>query len=100
MQLLKYSLTHPLASGERAPRFVPIGPQLCSAMVLTMNAYGGRFTLAHLAKVREARGQGVFGGPLQAFAEAVLREGAVDVAFAPRDAKSPDGRSKAPEADR
>jgi hypothetical protein len=84
MQVLNYSLPYPVAGHGQAPRVLPITPQLCSAMVLTMNGYAGRFTLSHLARVRATQGPNVFDGPLQAFAEAVLREGSVDVAFAPR----------------
>lgn len=57
-------------------------------MVLTMNAYRGWFTTEHLAKVRAVHGDDVFGGSLKEFVEAVLTAGAVEVAFAPRYAKS------------
>ena len=88
MPLLCFSTDQSIASLKSGPRVIPIAPRLCSAMVLTMNAYKGWFTTEHLAKVRAVHGDDVFNGSLTEFAEAVLTAGAVEVAFAPRYANS------------
>jgi len=84
MQLLNYSLTPNLEGRESGPRSAPITPQLCSAM----NAYKGWFNRDHLAKVVAAQGLSVFDRELNELVDAILREGGVEVAFAPRYPKS------------
>ena len=57
-------------------------------MVLTMNAYKGWFNREHLAKVVAAQGLSVFNRELDELVDAILREGGIEVAFAPRYAQS------------
>lgn len=80
---MHFSHAHGIAGPGAGPCIVPVAPRLCSAMVLAMNAYAGRFTLEHLAKVRADLGKDAFEGPLHEFVEAVLRDGSVEVWFAP-----------------
>jgi hypothetical protein len=62
---------------------IRVHPQVCTAMVLAMGAYRGRFTRAHLEKLQRTHGSSLFTQGLEPLVAAVQRDGAVEIAFVP-----------------
>jgi len=79
MPKLHFSTHSELESGVTTS--VAVTPRACSAVVLAMNAYRGRFTRAHLQTVREQHGSVLLETCLLALVLALEFEDAVYVAF-------------------
>lgn len=79
MPKLHFSTHAELESG--ATTSVVVSPRACSAVVLAMNAYRGRFTRAHLDTIREQHGNALLETCLLALVLALEIEEAVYVAF-------------------
>jgi hypothetical protein len=76
---LHFSTTAELESGSVTS--VPVSPRACSAVVLAMNAYRGRFTRAHLQAIRERHGHALLETCLLVLVVALETHEAVYVAF-------------------
>ena len=79
MPRLHFSTTEELETGTTTS--VPVSPRACSAGVLAMNAYRGRFTRAHLQTIREQHGDALLASCLLSLSAALEAEEAVYVAF-------------------
>ncbi len=79
MPKLHFSTTTELESGTTTS--LDVTPRACSAVVLAMNAYRGRFTRTHLQVIREQHGDSLLQSCLMALALALEFEDAVYVAF-------------------